>query len=110
MWAWSWVPPLLLAVGILLALWARRFKLPGALGGLQVRPFVLESLFKSEPSKLDELRRDYPDLYGLGPTPVGFAGPSKFAVWFESYLADAWDRRIEADVAAGRLGGGAAGN
>ena len=26
-----------------------------------------------------------------------------FARWFEEYLADAWDRRIEADVAAGRL-------
>ena len=27
----------------------------------------------------------------------------QFAEWFESYLADAWDRRIEADVADGRL-------
>ncbi len=26
-----------------------------------------------------------------------------FAQWFEEHLADAWDRRIEADVAAGRL-------
>lgn len=26
-----------------------------------------------------------------------------FARWFEEYLADAWDRRIEADVRAGRL-------
>jgi len=26
-----------------------------------------------------------------------------FAQWFEEYLADAWDRRIEADVKAGRL-------
>lgn len=26
-----------------------------------------------------------------------------FARWFEEYLADAWDRRIEADVNAGRL-------
>ena len=26
-----------------------------------------------------------------------------FARWFEEYLADAWDRRIEADIAAGRL-------
>ena len=26
-----------------------------------------------------------------------------FAQWFEEYLADAWDRRIEADIAAGRL-------
>ena len=25
-----------------------------------------------------------------------------FARWFEEHLADAWDRRIEADVAAGR--------
>ena len=26
-----------------------------------------------------------------------------FARWFEDYLADAWDRRIEADIKAGRL-------
>lgn len=26
-----------------------------------------------------------------------------FARWFEEYLADAWDRRLEADVKAGRL-------
>lgn len=26
-----------------------------------------------------------------------------FARWFEEYLAEAWDRRIEADVRAGRL-------
>ena len=26
-----------------------------------------------------------------------------FARWFEEYLADAWDRRIEVDIAAGRL-------
>jgi hypothetical protein len=26
-----------------------------------------------------------------------------FARWFEEYLADAWDRRIEADIKAGRL-------
>ena len=26
-----------------------------------------------------------------------------FAQWFEEYMADAWDRRIEADVLAGRL-------
>lgn len=26
-----------------------------------------------------------------------------FAKWFEEYLADEWDRRIEADVRAGRL-------
>jgi len=28
---------------------------------------------------------------------------SAFAEWFEQYLADVWDRRIEADLAAGRL-------
>ena len=28
---------------------------------------------------------------------------SAFARWFEEYLADAWDRRIEADIEAGRL-------
>lgn len=26
-----------------------------------------------------------------------------FARWFEEYRADLWDRRIEADIAAGRL-------
>lgn len=26
-----------------------------------------------------------------------------FARWFEEYMADAWDRRIEADIGAGRL-------
>jgi hypothetical protein len=26
-----------------------------------------------------------------------------FARWFEEYLADAWDRRIETDIQAGRL-------
>ena len=26
-----------------------------------------------------------------------------FARWFENHLADEWDRRIEADAAAGRL-------
>jgi hypothetical protein len=26
-----------------------------------------------------------------------------FAKWFENYLADAWDERIEADIRAGRL-------
>jgi uncharacterized membrane protein YccC len=28
---------------------------------------------------------------------------SVFAHWFEEYLADAWDRRIEEDIRAGRL-------
>jgi hypothetical protein len=28
---------------------------------------------------------------------------SAFAQWFEEYLADEWDRRIEADIQAGRL-------
>jgi len=27
----------------------------------------------------------------------------EFARWFEEFLADEWDRRIEKDVAAGRL-------
>lgn len=26
-----------------------------------------------------------------------------FAQWFENYLADNWDRRIEEDIRAGRL-------
>jgi len=29
--------------------------------------------------------------------------PTAFARWFEEYLADVWDRRIEEDVKAGRL-------
>lgn len=28
---------------------------------------------------------------------------TSFAQWFEEYLADAWDRRMEADIKAGRL-------
>jgi hypothetical protein len=28
---------------------------------------------------------------------------SAFARWFEEYRADVWDRRIEADIKAGRL-------
>ena len=28
---------------------------------------------------------------------------SRFAEWFEEYMADQWDRQIERDVAAGRL-------
>ncbi len=28
---------------------------------------------------------------------------SEFARWFEEYLADEWDRQIEADAAAGKL-------
>jgi hypothetical protein len=27
----------------------------------------------------------------------------RFSAWFEAFLADQWDRRIEADIAAGRL-------
>lgn len=39
-------------------------------------------------------------------TAVASLAPSElatFAKWFEEYLADAWDRRIEADIRAGRL-------
>jgi hypothetical protein len=28
---------------------------------------------------------------------------AQFARWFDEYVADAWDRRIEADIRAGRL-------
>ena len=28
---------------------------------------------------------------------------ARFAKWFEEYQADEWDRKFEADVAAGRL-------
>lgn len=31
------------------------------------------------------------------------ADVSRFALWLEEFLADAWDRRIEADIAAGNL-------
>jgi len=27
----------------------------------------------------------------------------RFSCWFEEYLADRWDRQIEADILAGRL-------
>ena len=28
---------------------------------------------------------------------------TKFSQWFEEYLAERWDRKIEADILAGRL-------
>ena len=28
---------------------------------------------------------------------------SKFATWFEEYMADEWDKQIERDVAAGKF-------
>lgn len=28
---------------------------------------------------------------------------AEFAEWFENYVADQWDKKIEADIAAGRL-------
>ncbi len=34
---------------------------------------------------------------------LGEVDLTAFAHWFEEYLADAWDRRIEADIQAGRL-------
>lgn len=30
---------------------------------------------------------------------------ASFAAWFEEYLADRWDEKIEEDIAAGRLAG-----
>ena len=36
-------------------------------------------------------------------TQLGTQELTDFARWFEEYLADAWDRRIEADIQAGRL-------
>lgn len=44
---------------------------------------------------LQELERA---VAGLPPAEL-----DSFARWFEEYLADAWDRRIEADIRAGRL-------
>ena len=29
--------------------------------------------------------------------------PDRFSRWFEEFLAEQWDRRIEADILAGRL-------
>ncbi|CDH45699.1 hypothetical protein [Candidatus Contendibacter odensensis] len=29
---------------------------------------------------------------------------TRFAQWFEEFMADQWDRQIEADILAGRLG------
>jgi hypothetical protein len=37
-------------------------------------------------------------------TQLPAADLAAFARWFEEYMADAWDRRIEADAIAGRLG------
>jgi len=36
-------------------------------------------------------------------TQLGAEELTAFAQWFEEFLADAWDRRIEADIQAGRL-------
>ena len=36
-------------------------------------------------------------------TQLPAADLAAFARWFEEYMADAWDRRIEADILAGRL-------
>ena len=44
---------------------------------------------------LDELETAVANLPG--------AELAAFARWFEEYLADAWDRRIEADIRTGRL-------
>jgi hypothetical protein len=74
--AWSWAPAAALVVGVLRTLLARRFRLPGALGELDRRPFVLEALFHSEPAKLEELQREFPDLYGLGASP-GVSGQAR---------------------------------
>jgi hypothetical protein len=63
--SWSWVPVVLLVLGVTLTLLARAVRLPGLLGELDRPPFVLEAIFHSEPAKLDELRRDYPDLYAI---------------------------------------------
>ena len=76
---WSWAPVALLALGIVLTLLSRQFRLPGVLGQLDRKPFVLEAIFHSKPEKLEELQRDYPELYGLGPTPGAFGTPRTFA-------------------------------
>jgi hypothetical protein len=44
---------------------------------------------------LDELES------GVAQLPAGEL--AAFARWFEEYLADAWDRQIEADILAGKL-------
>ncbi len=39
-------------------------------------------------------------VVGLSPADL-----DTFSRWFEEYMADVWDRRIEADALAGRLDG-----
>jgi hypothetical protein len=63
--SWVWLPPVVLILGIAITLLARQFRLPGVLGELDRRPFFLDSLFHSDAAKLDELQREYADVYGL---------------------------------------------
>jgi hypothetical protein len=76
---WSWAPPALLLLGVVLTLASRRFRLPGVLGKLDRKPFVLEALFRSEPQKLEALQREFPDLYGLGSTAGAVDKPRTFS-------------------------------
>ena len=77
-WTWAWVPVAALVLGAALT-FVSALPLPGVLGELDRRPFFLEALFRSDPAKLDELRREFPDLYGLGPTPGPFGKSPTFA-------------------------------
>lgn len=43
------------------------------------------------------------DELETGVTQLPASELAAFAHWFEEYLADAWDRRIEADAQAGKL-------
>lgn len=36
-------------------------------------------------------------------TALPLADLSQFAQWFEEYLADAWDRQLDADITGGRF-------
>lgn len=64
---------------------------------------------KAESERRRENRADFPEVvvslheleFAVNQLPPDEL--TAFARWFEEYLADAWDRRIEADVKAGRL-------
>jgi hypothetical protein len=69
--------------GLALAPWSARTK-------MRASPFLLEVVVS-----LDDLE--------AAVTLLPHEELTAFARWFEEFLADAWDRRIEADIQAGRL-------
>jgi hypothetical protein len=44
-----------------------------------------------------------PDELEIAVTNLPAEQLSAFAQWFEEFMADAWDRKIEADINAGKL-------